>query len=383
MRDEMNRMSVPLLDLNEQHRRIAPAIQAAIDGVVSRSQFILGPAVEQFETAFAQYIGVDHCVGLNNGTSALQLALLACDIGPGDEVITTPHTWISTTWAISYVGAKPVYVDIDPITYMMNPDLVQRAITPRTKAILPVHLYGQACDLTRLARIAAENGLALIEDAAQAHGARHEGKRVGSFGRIGCFSFYPGKNLGAFGEAGGIVTSDAAVADRVRRLRDHAQVGRHNHVEVGYNARMEGVQGAVLGVKLKYLDDWNDARRRHAELLSGLLADVPGVQVPTSRSPEAHVWHLYVVLLDGIDRIKLMKQLSERGIGTAIHYPTPVPFQPAYAYLGYRRGSFPVAEDVTSRCISLPIFPEMADDQLDYVATTFKDCIELQRRLAA
>jgi dTDP-4-amino-4,6-dideoxygalactose transaminase len=375
MQQVAGRINVPFLDLSEQHRRIAPEVKAAIDGVISRSQFILGPAVEQFEKAFAEYNGVGHSVGLNNGTTALQMALLACDIGPGDEVITTPHTWISTTWAISYVGAKPVYVDIDPQTYTMNPELVQKAITPRTKAILPVHLYGQACDLPRLSQIAEQYGLVLIEDAAQAHGAMHQGRRVGSVGRVGCFSFYPGKNLGAFGEAGGIVTNDAAVAARIRRLRDHAQDGRHNHVEIGYNARMEGVQGAVLGVKLNYLDEWTAARRRHAALFNELLADVPGIKLPAARSPEAHVWHLYVVLLEGIDRQKLMQQLSERGIATAIHYPTPVPYQPAYAHLGYRRGGFPVAEDVTSRCLSLPMFPDLTEEQIFYVADSIKECL--------
>jgi dTDP-4-amino-4,6-dideoxygalactose transaminase len=371
----LSKISVPFLDLDEQNRRIAPAWKAALEGVTSRSQFILGPAVERFETAFAEYVGVGHCVGLNNGTSALQLALHACDIGQGDEVITTPHTWISTTWAISYVGAKPVYVDIDPKTYMLNPALVERAITPRTKAILPVHLYGQACDLSRLLQIAERHGLTLIEDAAQAHGAKHQGRIVGSVGRVGCFSFYPGKNLGAFGEAGAIVTNDNAIAARVRRLRDHAQDGRHNHVEIGYNARMEGIQGAVLGAKLPYLDDWNAARRRHAARLNTLLADLPGLQLPTVQDPAGHVWHLYVVLLDGVDRAALARRLAGRGIATAIHYPTAVPYQPAYAHLGYRRGDFPVAEDVTNRCLSLPMFPELTDKQLNYVATELRDCL--------
>lgn len=379
----LSKLSVPFLDLDEQNRRIAPAWKAALEGVISRSQFILGPVVERFEAAFAEHVGVGHCVGLNNGTSALQLALHACDIGPGDEVITTPHTWISTTWAISYVGAKPVYVDIDPQTYMLDPALVEQAITPRTKAILPVHLYGQACDLTRLSQIADRHGLTLIEDGAQAHGAKHQGRRVGSVGRIGCFSFYPGKNLGAFGEAGAIVTNDNAIAARIRRLRDHAQDGRHHHVEIGYNARMEGVQGAVLGAKLPYLDQWNDARRHHASRLNELLADLPGLQLPTAQDPAAHVWHLYVVLLDGADRATLAKGLAERDIATAIHYPTLVPNQPAYAHLGYRRGQFPIAEGVAGRCMSLPMYPELSDHQLEYVAQSLQDCLKTHRRLAA
>lgn len=374
---------VPLIDLNEQNRRIATDCKAALEKVVTNSQFILGPAVEQFENAFAQYVGAAHCVGLNNGTSALQLALHACDVGPGDEVITTPHTWISTTWAISYVGAKPVYVDIDPTTYTLNPTLVQQAVTRRTKAILPVHLYGQACDMEPLQKVANENSLVLIEDTAQAHGASYRGRCAGSIGRIGCFSFYPGKNLGAFGEAGAIVTSDSAIAARIRKLRDHAQDGRHHHVEIGYNARMEGIQGAVLRVKLKYLDEWNSARRRHATRLNELLGEYSGIRTPAAVEPEGHVWHLYVVLLEDTDRGRLMTQLAERGVATAIHYPTLVPFQPAYAHLGYRRGDFPIAEHVASRCLSLPMFPEMTDEQLVYVAESVKECINVNRRLAA
>jgi dTDP-4-amino-4,6-dideoxygalactose transaminase/acetyltransferase-like isoleucine patch superfamily enzyme len=375
--------SIPFLELSEHNRRIAPEWKQAIDAVISQSQFILGPAVERFEAAFASYIGVDHCIGLNNGTSALQLALRACDIGAGDEVITTPHTWISTSWAISYVGATPVYVDIDRAKYTLDAALVERAITPRTKAILPVHLYGQACDLSRLSELADKHGLALIEDAAQAHGACDRGRRVGSIGRIGCFSFYPGKNLGAFGEAGAIVTSDAAIAARVRRLRDHAQDGRHHHIELGYNARMEGLQGAVLDVKLRYLDDCNAARRRHAARYEELLAGTPAITVPTPADPDGHVWHLYVVLLNRIDRKTVMAQLAERGVATAIHYPTPVPFQPAYAHLGYQRGSLPVAEDVASRCLSLPMFAELGDDQIDYIAGALKECVAPRSRAAS
>lgn len=370
-----NQIAVPFLDLIEQNRRIEAEWTAALDAVTSRSQFILGPAVERFEAAFARYVGVDHAIGLNNGTSALQLALQACDIGPGDEVITTPHTWISTTWAISYVGARPVYVDVDPVTYMLDPALVEQAITPKTKAILPVHLYGQACDLKPLLQISDRHGLVLIEDAAQAHGAKYQGRRVGSFGRMACFSFYPGKNLGAFGEAGAVVTDDAALAARVRRLRDHAQDGRHHHVEIGYNARMEGIQGAVLDVKLRHLDDWNAARRQNAARLNQLLSEVPNLRLPTAVAPDGHVWHLYVVLLDGVDRDALMRQLAERGVATAIHYPTLVPFQPAYAHLGYRRGDLPVAERVANSCVSLPMYPELTNEQMEYVANVVKDCL--------
>ena len=366
--------SVPFLDIKAQNRSIWRELRHALDGVMSEAQFILGPAVERFETAFAAYLGRKHCVGLNNGTSALHMALQACDVGPGDEVITTPHTWISTSWAISYVGAKPVYVDIDPRTCNINPELIERAITPRTKAILPVHLYGQACDMDALCGIAREHDLLLIEDAAQAHGAMYGGRRIGSFGRISCFSFYPGKNLGAFGEGGAIATDDEVLAERIRRLRDHAQAGRHHHVEVGHNTRMEGIQGAVLGVKLRHLDSWNAARVNHAQRYHELLADVPGIQLPTVPQPDAHVWHLFVVLVRGKVRDTLQKELADQGVATGVHYPTLVPFQPAYSHLGHKSGDFPVAEDVARRCLSLPMFAELSDEQIDYTAYAIREC---------
>ena len=362
-------LQVPFLDLKRQNENLCDELTAALDGVIDNAQFILGPAVARFEAAFAAYLGAKHCVGLNNGTSALHMALIGCDIGPGDEVITTPNTWISTTWAVSYVGARPVYVDIDPVTYNLDPAKVEAAITPRTKAILPVHLYGQSCDLTALERIAARYGLALIEDTAQAHGATWAGRRCGTVGRVGCFSFYPGKNLGAFGEGGAIVTNDEAVARRIRCLRDHAQDGRHHHVEIGFNTRMEGIQGAVLEVKLRHLDRWNDARRRAAQRYHELLAGTPGFQLPAMPDdPAAHVWHLFVVLSDTLPRDEVLRQLAARGVSGGVHYPTPVPFQPAYAHLGYNRGDFPVAEDVMGRCFSLPMCAELSDEQIEYVA---------------
>ena len=360
--------SVPFLDIRAQNQSIWSELQEALDEVIPQAQFVLGPAVERFEIAFAKYIGRESCIGVNNGTSALHMALQACDIGPGDEVITTPHTWISTTWAISYVGATPVFVDIDPATYNIDPALVEKAITSRTKAILPVHLYGQACDLNALARIADEHNLLLIEDAAQAHGAMYDGCRVGSFGKAACYSFYPGKNLGAFGEGGAVVTDDKVLADRIRRLRDHAQDGRHNHVELGHNTRMEGIQGAVLDVKLRHLDAWNAARQGLAKRYIELLGDVSEIQLPTAPIPEAHVWHLFVILLHNATPSRLQAQLWENGIASGIHYPTPVHLQPAYAHLGYKAGDFPVAEDAMGRCLSLPMFPEMSEEQVDRVA---------------
>jgi dTDP-4-amino-4,6-dideoxygalactose transaminase len=315
-------MDVPFLDLRAHNRSVWSEIQAALDPVMEQAQFTLGPAVERFEDHFAEYLGVRHCVGLNNGTSALHMALLACDVGPGDEVVTTPATWVSTAWAISYVGARPVFVDIDPQTYNLDPRQVERAITPRTRALLPVHLYGQAADVVQLRDIADEHGLVLIEDAAQAHGARLAGRRVGSFGRVGCFSFYPGKNLGAVGEAG-----HAARARPARRYRE-------------------------------------------------LLAGVPGLTLPSAHRPEGHVWHLFVVVSHDRPREEVRQALADRGIATGVHYPTPVPFQPAYADLGYRRGDFPVAEELMANCLSLPLFPELTAEQVERTAAVLREVLE-------
>ncbi len=368
-------MQIPFLDLRAQNRSVWPEVRAALEPVFDENRFILGPAVERFEERFAAYLGARHCVGVNNGTSALHLALLACGVGPGDEVITTPATWVSTSWAISYVGARPVFVDVDPVTYTLDPALAERAVTPRTKAILPVHLYGQAADVDALRRVADRHGLALVEDAAQAHGVRFAGARVGTFGRAGCFSFYPGKNLGAFGEGGCVVTDDDALARRMHCLRDHAQDGRHNHVEVGFNYRMEGVQGAVLGAKLAHLDAWNAARAGHAARYGELLADALGLTLPAAPRPEGHVWHLYVVMVHGRDREAFRRALADRGVATGVHYPTPVPFQPAYAYLGHRRGDFPVAELLMERCVSLPMYAELTTGQVEHVASAVKEVL--------
>jgi dTDP-4-amino-4,6-dideoxygalactose transaminase len=368
-------MHVPFIDLPAQHETLWKPLREAIDEVVRSSQFILGPAVQRFERDFADYVGAKHCIGLNNGTSALHMALIACGVGRGDEVITTPHTWISTAWAISYVGAKPVFVDIDAKTYNLDPALVERAITPRTKAVLPVHLYGQAADVVTLRALCDAHRLPLIEDAAQAQGAAVDGQKVGTFGRIGCFSFYPGKNLGACGEAGAVVTDDSDIADRIRSLRDHAQRGRHHHVELGFNTRMEGLQGAVLAEKLKWLDGWNAARRAHAHRYCELLADLPGLTLPTEGAAGSHIWHLFVVLLNGIDRAEFCAALQQLGVANAIHYPTLVPHQPAYADLGYRHGDFPVADAVAARCVSLPMYPELREEQIQHVVRSIRQVV--------
>jgi len=346
-------------------------LKDVIQDVVEESQFILGPRVQAFEERFADFCGAKHCIGLNNGTTALHMALLAFDIGPGDEVITTPHSWISTSWGIAYTGAKPVFVDIDRSSYNLAPNLVEAAITSRTKAVLPVHLYGQAADMTSLRSICDRHNLMLIEDAAQAHGAQHAGKTVGSIGDAGCFSFYPGKNLGAFGEAGAVTTNSDRIASRIRCLRDHAQDGRHNHVEIGFNTRMEGLQGAVLDGKLKHLPKWTERRRQHANFYLDRLRDITELTLPQIADPLSHVWHLFVVLVN--DRDHFRTNLEQKGVATGVHYPTPIPFQPAFRELGYVRGQFPVTEDAMSRCVSLPMFPELTEQERDHVVAVIRD----------
>jgi dTDP-4-amino-4,6-dideoxygalactose transaminase len=354
------------MDLPAQTGPLRAELQPALDQVLDSAHFALGPAVERFEAAFAQFVETRDCVAVNSGTTALHLALLGAGVEPGDEVITTPLTWISTCWAIRYVGARPVFVDVDPNTYNLDTRQVEAAITPNTKALLPVHLYGQAADVATLVELSEQHGLALIEDAAQAHGAQVDKRRIGSFGLAGCFSFYPTKNLGAIGEAGAVVTDDEALAARLRRLRDHSQDGRHHHTELGFNARMDGLQGAALGVKLPYLDGWNAARARVAGIYREAFQELPGLRLPHCAQPSAHVWHLFVVQIAG-DREKFCGQLKERGIATAIHYPTPVHLQPAFADLGYRIGAFPVAEATAQHCVSLPMFPELQDAQIEAV----------------
>ncbi len=355
-------MGVPFVDLKAQYRTIQTEVDTAIREVVENTAFVLGPAVERFEAAFAEYLGVKHAVGVNSGTTALQLSLLALGIGPGDEVIVPAHTFIATAEAVSHVGAKPVFVDVADDTATLDPALFAAAITPRTRAVIPVHLYGQPADLDPLLEIAREHNIAVVEDACQAHGAKYRGRRVGSFGAVGCFSFYPGKNLGAYGEGGAVVTNDADLAARIRRLRDHGQAQKYQHAEVGYNARLEGIQGAVLGVKLRHLDRWNALRRSHAEYYASRLAGT-GVQCPEVKSDRESVFHLYVVRCD--DREGLRTHLNARGVQTGLHYPIPLHLQPAYKSLGYREGDFPVSEDWASRGLSLPMFAELTRAQLE------------------
>jgi dTDP-4-amino-4,6-dideoxygalactose transaminase len=357
--------AVPWLDLTRQYQALRPSLLPVLDELMAKGSFILGPYVEQFEQSFAHSLGARHCVGLNSGTSALQLSLLACGVGPGDEVITVPATWISTSWAISYVNARPVFVDIEPGTFAMDPSHVEAAVTPRTRAILPVHLYGHAANMPALCAIAERHGLPIIEDACQAHAATLHGRSLGTFGRAGCFSFYPGKNLGAYGEAGAVVTNDAALAERVRRLRDHAQAQRHVHAEIGFNMRMEGIQGAVLGVKLPYLESWTAARRHIGARFDAGLHGLAALRLPREQSGERCNRHIYALCCDR--REDLRQYLAARKILTAVHYPTPVHLQPAYRHLGHKAGDFPVAEALCGAEVTLPMFPELADAEVDRV----------------
>jgi dTDP-4-amino-4,6-dideoxygalactose transaminase len=367
-------MPVPFLDLHAQYEPILPEVRAAVDGVLATKAFILGDAVASFETAFAAFAGRKHCVGLNSGTSALHLALLAAGVGPGDDVITTPHTWISTSWAISYCGARPVFADVDPATGNLDPAAAERALTPRTRALLPVDLYGNPAALEAFEDLSRRKGVPLVEDAAQSHGATLGGRPCGAFGLLACFSFYPGKNLGAAGEGGAVVTDDAALAERMRRLRDHAQAGRHDHREIGFNYRMEGVQGAVLGVKLRHLPRWNAGRRAAAGRYAEFLAGISGVVLPAVTPGADPAWHLYVVRVK--DRDGVAKRLGAAGIGTGVHYPRPVHLQQAYASLGLARGAFPRAEAFAGDCLSLPMFAEITPVQQGEVAAALRSALQ-------
>ena len=352
---------VPFLDLKAQHEQMKPEIDAAVMRVIDSAQFVLGPEVAAFEERFAGYCGVQYCAALNSGTSALHLALLAAGIGPGDEVITVSMTFVATTAAILYCGAKPVFVDVDPNTWTMDPNLIEAAITPRTKAILPVHLHGLMADMDPIMELARRHDLVVIEDAAQSHGAEYKGRRAGSIGDIGCFSFYPGKNLGAYGEGGAVVTNNPDLARKVALLRDWGQESKYNHVVAGYNYRMDGIQGAVLNVKMQYIEAWTEARRRVAADYDRLLAK-SGYNRPAPPSHCRHVYHVYAVALSHRDDVQ--KTLQAEGIATGIHYPVPVHLQKAYANLKYKPGDFPVTESLAGRFLSLPIYAELRPEQV-------------------
>ncbi|MGB2804358.1 MAG: DegT/DnrJ/EryC1/StrS family aminotransferase [Candidatus Zixiibacteriota bacterium] len=361
-------MKVNFVDLKAQYQTIKPEIDKAIENVISNTAFILGKAVAEFEEQFAGYCGAKHCVGINSGTSALIMALKALDVGEGDEVITTTNTFIATAEAISFAGATPVLVDIEDGSYNLDPAKLEKAITAKTKAIIPVHLYGQPADMDPILEIAKKKGMPVIEDAAQAHGAQYKGKKTGGLATAACFSFYPGKNLGAYGEGGAVTTDDEGIAQKVRMLRDHGSPKKFYHEFIGNNCRLEGIQGAVLSVKLKHLDKWNDGRRKNADLYRKYL-EGSGVGVPEEMPYAKHVYHVFCVRVK--DREKLIDFLKEKGIFTNIHYPIPIHLQKAYQFLGYKKGDFPVTEGCMDEILSLPMFAELTEEEIKYTA----DCI--------
>ena len=361
--------SVPLVDLKAQYASIKPEMDAAIQRVLSHCGFIMGPEVKAFEDAFAVYCGTEQAVGVASGTAALHLSLLACSLGLGDEVITTPFTFFASGEAISQTGARPVFVDIDPFTYNIDPAQIEGAITPRTKAIMPVHLYGQPAEMDPILDVAHRHDLLVIEDAAQAHGAEYRGRRAGSVSDLACFSFYPSKNLGCYGDGGMIVGSDPELLARVRKLRDHGRISKYEHDELGWGYRLDALQAAILGVKLRHLDDWNEARRAHAARYDELFADTE-VMRPTVLDHVKHVYHCYVICTSRRD--ELVEHLKAEGIGVVIHYPLPLHLQPAYKELGHQLGDFPVSEACAEEVVSLPMYPELTDEQQQRVAEVVK-----------
>jgi dTDP-4-amino-4,6-dideoxygalactose transaminase len=385
-------MQVSFLDLKVQYHQVEAELKPILEDIMSNGAFIGGPQVSAFEEEFAAFCGGGHCIGLNSGTDALRFALIAAGIGPGDEVITVPHTFIATTEAISQAGATPVFIDIDPQTCCMDParlrDFIENSCTVTqsshqpinqssnrpVRAIIPVHLYGQPADMDPILEIAAKYGLAVIEDACQAHGALYRGRLAGSIGLAGCFSFYPGKNLGAFGDAGALLTHDENLARIVRMLREHGQSRKYYHDMEGYTGRLDAIQAAVLRLKLKHLADWNRARCENAKLYDSLLDKVPGVAVVREAASVQSVYHLYVILV--ADRDGLQQHLTQKGIGTGLHYPLPLHLQKAYAHMGYKKGDFPVSERTAERLLSLPMFAELTSEQIEYVVGCIREYME-------
>ncbi len=363
-------MNVPFIDLKAQYETIKEEINAAVHNVLQSCAFAGGPYVEQFEEHFADYCNCRHAIGVGSGTEALWLTLLALGVGKGDEVITVPNTFIATAEAISFCGASPVFVDIDASTCNMAPHLMENAVTDKTRAVIPVHLYGQTADMDPIREAARKHNLYVIEDACQAHGAEYKGKKAGSLGNAGCFSFYPGKNLGAYGEAGAVVTNDDGLDERIRYLRDHGQPQKYHHRLIGWNARMDGIQGAVLTVKLNFLDQWNALRRQNAALYKRLLDEADGVVLPEEAEHRKHVYHLFPIRQPYRD--VLMSDLKAKDIHCAIHYPLPIHLQDAYKHLGLKPGVFPATEKAAEEVLSLPMFPELTEPMIEHVCNEIK-----------
>ncbi|MBV8216058.1 MAG: DegT/DnrJ/EryC1/StrS family aminotransferase [Verrucomicrobia bacterium] len=366
-------IKVPFLDLWSQHLPLMSEFSQAIQEVIESSAFAGGPFVAAFERDFAAYCDIPYSIGVGSGTEALWLSLLACGVGSGDEVITVPSTFMATAEAITYCGARPVFVDVDERTYTMNPDALKNALTSKTKAIIPVHLFGQPADMDPILEFGREHGLHVIEDACQAHGATYKGKRVGTFGDTACFSFYPGKNLGAFGEAGAIVTSSAELDQKLRVFRDHGQERKYFHSVIGWNCRMDGIQAAVLRIKLQQLEAANQLRRTHAVQYDAGLGEFDGVITPAQASYARHVYHIYAIRVRNRD--ETIQSLTDQGIATGIHYPVPVHLQEAYQSLGYTRYSFPIAERCAAEFVSLPMYPELTHSQIEQVIDAVKEAV--------
>jgi len=364
---------VPFLDLNAHHAALRGELDRAVREVIDSSAFAGGPFVEKFEADFASYCGCQHAIGVGSGTEALWLSLLACGVGPGDEVITVPNTFMATAEAITYSGARPVFVDVDDRTYTMDPAGLEEAVGSRTKAIIPVHLFGQPADMDPILEFAREYDLLVIEDAAQAHGAKYKGRKVGTLGHAGCFSFYPGKNLGAFGEAGAVVTDNLELQEKIRVLRDHGQVRKYHHTMVGWNCRMDGIQAAVMSVKLQHLESGNSLRRAHALQYDEVFDGMDEVVTPFAAPYAQHVYHIYAIRVQ--ERDEVMWLLQEKGIQCGVHYPIPVHLQKAYRSLGYAAGALPMSERTALEFISLPMFPELTEAQVQTVALGVKEAI--------
>src|SRR5437016_352887 len=366
-------MKVPFLDLKAHHAPLTEEFDRAIREVIESSAFAGGPFVERFEEEFASFCGSSYAIGVGNGTDALWLALLALGIGEGDEVITVPNTFIATAEAINCCKARPVFVDVHEDTFTMNPAELERRLTKKTKAIIPVHLFGQPADMDPILDFARAHGLFVIEDAAQAHGAEYKGRKTGTMGDAGCFSFYPGKNLGAFGEAGAVVTNDPELRKQIQVLRDHGQSQKYYHTSMGWNCRMDGIQAAVLSIKLSHLDEANLLRRKHALEYNRAFSGIDEVRTPFEASYAQHVYHVYAIRVQ--ERDEILRHLQEKGVGCAVHYPIPSHLQQACRNLGYKAGAFPIAESLAEEFLSLPMFPELTTQQIEYVACCVSDAV--------
>lgn len=365
-------MKVNLLDLKAQYETIKDEVESAIKEVLESAHFIMGPNVKKLEEEIAEYTGVKYGIGVANGTDALMLTLKALGIGQGDEVITTPFTFFASAETTSVVGATPVFADIEKDTLCIDPESIEKNITEKTKAIIPVHIFGQMCNMDRIMEIAKKHNLIVIEDACQAIGAEYKGKRAGSIGHVGCYSFFPTKNLGGYGDGGMIVTNDEKLADRIKLIRVHGSKVKYEHIAIGYNSRLDEMQAAVLRVKLNYIQKWNDSRKQHAHTYNELLKDT-GIILPTEREDSLHVYHLYTIQSEKRDEI--IKYLSENGIASGVYYPIPVHLQEVYQELGYKKGELSVAEDACTKTFALPLYPEMTKEQQHYVVDKIKECL--------